>query len=343
MGTILIARWLGQEARLRVIDESSVAVVREKVRDEGRALGLPDTATAALVNVASELGHNQIAHAGGGEMAIRRIERANIPGLEVIAADCGPGMASPTDALQGVSRSGGGSKKGLGVGVHAVVELSDETDFDIRIGEGTCVWARKFAQAVPRRRQIGIYGRACPNEDVSGDDGTFLRGDDSLVLTIADGLGHGALAREAAALATETLASRGADPVDQALLRCHDALRETRGAVMAVAKIREPGNVAVVGCVGNVSVHVYGVGAARRFAGPSFVLGAAGRTPKVFLEEQMLAPSDAVVLFTDGLTTKTDLEGELDLVLREHPIRIAHRLLERFGRENDDALVLVAR
>jgi anti-sigma regulatory factor (Ser/Thr protein kinase)/serine/threonine protein phosphatase PrpC len=331
---------------MRMIDGASVAVVREHVRREGQALGLPDAVIAALVNVASELGHNQVAHAGGGEMMIRRVVRANVPGLEVVAADAGPGIASPSEALEGAPRIHGetaGAKKGLGIGVHAVVELADETDFDIRLGEGTCVWARKFAESVPRRRQLGVYGRACPNEDTSGDDGAFLRSDEWLLLAVVDGLGHGPLAREASAAAVETLASAEGHTVDQVLMRSHVALRDTRGAVMAAVRIREPGDVAVVGCAGNASVHVYGLGAARRFSGPSFVLGAAGRPPRIFVEEHLLAPSDAVVLFTDGLTTKTDLEGELDLVLREHPVVIAQRLVERFGRGNDDALVLVAR
>jgi hypothetical protein len=30
-------------------------------------------------------------------------------------------------------------------------------------------------------------------------------------------------------------------------------------------------------------------------------------------------------------------------LLREHPVVIAHQLFERFGREDDDALVLVAK
>ena len=112
---------------------------------------------------------------------------------------------------------------------------------------------------------------------------------------------------------------------------------------MSVVRIDELRRLAAVGCAGNTSVHVYGVAAARRFSGPSFVLGAPGRPPKILCEEHALAPNAAVVLFTDGLSTKTDLQGELDLVLREHPIRIAEELVRRFARTNDGALVLVAR
>jgi anti-sigma regulatory factor (Ser/Thr protein kinase)/serine/threonine protein phosphatase PrpC len=346
VGFPLTDRWLGEGPRFRIIDEASIALIREQVRLEGHALGLSKTVTGAAVNVASELGHNQLAHARGGEMAVRRIGRASVAGLEVIAADRGPGIASPNEALEGAVKTPKSARasKSLGVGLQAVLELSDETDFDIRLGEGTCVWARKFAERPPYpRRQVGVYGRPCPEEDTSGDDGLFLRRDASLLLAIADGLGHGAPAREASEAAMEALVAAAGDPPEHILMRCHSALGSTRGAVMSIVRVAEPGNVATMGCAGNTSVHIYGIGPARRFSGPSFILGARGRAPKPFLEERSLEPSDAVVLFTDGLSTKTDLEGELDLILRKHPVRIAEELVKRFGRSNDDALVLVAR
>jgi anti-sigma regulatory factor (Ser/Thr protein kinase)/serine/threonine protein phosphatase PrpC len=343
---LLTDRWLGTGPRLRIIDDASVALVREHVRQEGRALGLSKTVAGAAVNVASELGYNQLAHARGGEIAVRRIRRANVEGLEIIAADRGPGIGSPSEALDGRTRTSEAIRatKSLGVGLQAVLELSDEVDFDIRLGEGTCVWARKFAERPPwARRQVGVYGRPCPEEVTSGDDGLFLRRDEDLLLVIADGLGHGVPAREASEMAMEAVVSAPDGPPDHLLARCHAALGKTRGAVMSIARIAEPGDVAAIGCAGNTSVHIYGIGATRRFSGPSFVLGAPGRTPKTLAEEKSLAASDAMVLFTDGLNTKTDLEGELDLILRKHPIRIAEELVKRFGRGNDDALVLVAR
>jgi hypothetical protein len=46
------------------------------------------------------------------------------------------------------------------------------------------------------------------------------------------------------------------------------------------------------------------------------------------------------VLFSDGVRSRVDLAGELDL-LREHPVVVAQRVVERFGRPDDDVLVLV--
>jgi anti-sigma regulatory factor (Ser/Thr protein kinase) len=346
MEPILSDVWLDTSDPIVVVDEASVAVVRERVRHEGAGLGLPAEIVGALVNVASELGHNQLAHARSGEIGVRPIRRGGTPGIEIVAADGGPGIAAPTEAVRGTPRDapreGTAARASLGIGLSAVLELSDEVDVDTRVGEGTCVWARKFAQPVARRRQVGIYGRPCPGETVSGDDGGFVRTDDDLLIGIADGLGHGPPAREASRPAIATLRAGTLWAVDRILTECHDALHETRGVVMAAARIRESNEAVDVACIGNVSVHVYGPGKARRASGPSFILGARGRRPKVVVEEQSLASRDVLVLFTDGLSSHVDLDGELDL-LREHPIVIAHQLVERFQRDNDDVLVLVAR
>jgi hypothetical protein len=47
-------------------------------------------------------------------------------------------------------------------------------------------------------------------------------------------------------------------------------------------------------------------------------------------------------MFTDGLESKTNVRGELDL-LRRPAITIAQQLIERHARGTDDALALVAR
>jgi hypothetical protein len=71
-------------------------------------------------------------------------------------------------------------------------------------------------------------------------------------------------------------------------------------------------------------------------------LGAPGQVRKPVTEREQIGPRDVLILFSDGINSRADLERDLDL-LREHPIVIAHQFVERFGRDNDDVLVLVAR
>ncbi len=341
MDAILSELWLEGLEPSSTVDEASVVVFGGEVRGAAAALSLPAAVMGSLVNIASELGHNQLAHAKSGRMAVQRIARAGVPGLEIVAADAGDGISDPRAALQGGPRLPQPGRGGLGVGLAAVLELADEVDFDVRLGEGMCIRARRFADAVPRRRQIGIYGRPYPGERVSGDFAAFVRKDESLLLAVADGLGHGPEAREASGRAVEALLVGGHPRIDAALEACHGALAGTRGAVMTAALLEETGGQFEVASAGNVGLHLYGPQGSRRILGPPLVLGGAGNARRPSYEVLPLGPRDALILFSDGLTPGFDLESDIGL-FREHPIVAAHELAQRFARANDDVLVLVA-
>ena len=331
-----VATWLGEAAEgIPVIDEASVALVRELVRSEAVRVGLGEIPMASLVNVASELAHNQRIHARSGVVVVRPVQRGEQRGLEVVAADRGAGLADVSRALEGKPSTAGS----LGVGLAAVLELADEVDIDVRLGEGTCVWARKFDGPSPRRPRVGVFGRSYPGERYSGDDAAFVRSADALLVAVADGLGHGELAREASVRAVRLVAANPARSPEALLAECDRELARTRGAVMASARLEALGDLTVAG-VGNVGAHLYGPEASWRFGGSSYVLGSPGGARRIAVEHHHVEVRDMVVLFSDGIRAKLDLAGELDL-LREHPAVIAQRVVERFARDDDDVLVMV--
>ncbi len=322
-----------------ILDDASITVVREQVRGLGGELGLSRETTERVATAATELVRNQLVHARGGRFVVRAIERRGVRGLELVAADRGPGLADPTRALDGLISTSGG----LGSGLASVHHLMDELDLDIRLGEGTCIWARKFAGPVPYRSEVAILGRPCEGESESGDDAAFVRQGDVLTIGVIDGLGHGILARDVAAPAAALLRSR-AELVPAAILGAvDDALRGTRGAVMAVARIDLQLRQIEHAGVGDVGTHLCRPRESHRFSGGAGVLGAPDhRERKYVVEREPVQDHDVLVMFSDGLTTRVDISQELQL-LRRHPIVIAAHLLERFGRSNDDAMVLVTR
>jgi anti-sigma regulatory factor (Ser/Thr protein kinase) len=331
----VVDTWLGGEQGIPLIDEASVSLVRERVREQGARAGLGTVATAALASAASELGHNQLRHAHAGVVVVRSCLRGDEVGVEVVAADRGPGIADVAGALEGRPSHPGS----LGAGLAAVLELSDEVDIDVRLGEGTCIWARKFeVSGGPRRPRVGIFGRPYPGERVSGDDAGFIRTSEVLQVGVIDGLGHGDPARDASVRAARALATAG-DVAPEALVAdCDRLLARTRGAVMVAARLDLARSLRVAG-VGNVAAHVYGHGPSWRFGGSSFVLGSPGGARRIALEVHYLDSRDVLLLFTDGIRSRIDLTGELDL-LREHPVVVAQRVVERFARADDDVLVM---
>jgi anti-sigma regulatory factor (Ser/Thr protein kinase) len=345
MDTLLVAHWLSGLAATSILDEASVALARRDVRALATQVGMAPSASGSLVNIVSELAHNQLAHARDGHIAMRAVERDGVSGVEIIAADGGGGIEDPSTALAGAARSMGRAdeaKRSLGIGLAAVLELADETDFDVRVGEGTCVRARKFGTSVRRRREVGIYGRPIPGEPVSGDHAGFVRADENLLVALVDGLGHGPDARKAADIAIAQLCARPTAALDAMLDDCHLALHKSRGAVGGVARVHEEHTELEAAGVGNVTLQVVDIQGARRVMGSSRVLGAPGpwRSPK--RELLPIGSREVLILFSDGLSSRVDMSQHAEL-LREHPIVIASQLVQRFARNTDDVLVLVAR
>jgi anti-sigma regulatory factor (Ser/Thr protein kinase) len=332
----LVDDWLEGIESEPVRDEASIAAAQTLVRAAGTRAGLDGTRIAALATIASELARNALLHGRGGMVAARIIHRGGIAGVEVVCADAGLGIRDPVPAFREEPRPSGS----LGSGLAGVSRLADEADFDVRIGEGTCVRARKFARAVPSS-EVGIFGRPLEGLDSSGDDAAFVRHGDALMLAIADGLGHGDPAREASRRAMHVFRQSIGQPLDGILRSCGGALEGTRGAAMCVVRV-EPGRVIHAG-IGNVECRVYGPHQATvRLSGVPGIVGGRRGAARIRIEETPLVPPTLVVAFTDGLTSGVNL-AEIRDALTSPALLTARRLLERFGRPHDDALVAVVR
>ncbi|HEX2568025.1 MAG TPA: SpoIIE family protein phosphatase [Polyangia bacterium] len=349
MGPDLLHHWLGSLKSLPILDAASVSEAREWVRAEGAAAGLDKVVIESLVLAMSELGHNQLVHAGGGSVAVTRVERSGVPGLEIIAADQGPGIRDPAaglldrPSLSAMSPPAGAGSGSLQAGLAAVRRLTEEVDIDVRWGEGSCVRVRRFASPMPRRREVAVLGRALPGERISGDDAGVVRHGDTLILGVADGLGHGLEAREPSALAVDTLLQHAHEAPCDLLERCHRELQGTRGAMMTVVHIDEARQEIEHSGAGDVSARICRYRDERRLGGTARTLGRAELRPRPCRPDKAeLQGGDVVVLFTDGLSSRLTL-AETPGLLREHPILIAQQLMLSFARDNDDALIVVAR
>ncbi len=345
----LIEQWIGDGPSLPILDDASVSLARTWVRDLGAQHGLPRPIIESLATVISELSHNQLAHARGGHVAVRSIARDGVPGLEIVAADRGDGIADPTRALHGSAKSFSAQGGSLGIGLSGARRLLDEMDLDVRWREGTCVWARKFAAAVPHRPEVALLGGPRAGEIISGDHGAFIRLDDQrLVIGLADGLGHGDAARAAADRAIAALRKAARGDVTEILASAEAETAGTRGCVMAVASLKvghggenAAGEVTHAGA-GDITTRICGTSRDHPFTGTARVLGRPDpRKKPVPIERASFSRGEALLMFTDGIKHRASLPPEL-LRQRQHPLVLCHHLLGGFSRGHDDALVLVA-
>jgi hypothetical protein len=194
----------------------------------------------------------------------------------------------------------------------------------------------------PSLLECGVAGLALPGQAVSGDRHLVQPFPNGVLVAAVDGVGHGEEAANAAAVAIATLESHADEAVLPLLLRCHEALRATRGAALTVASFNTlDGTMTWVG-VGSVQGMLL---RADRQAEPACELillqgGIVGlQLPPLHSFVVHVAPGDTLLMATDGIRSGFG-EG---LRLADSPQRIADRILARDAKGTDDALVLVAR
>ncbi|MGH9477037.1 MAG: SpoIIE family protein phosphatase [Terriglobales bacterium] len=177
-----------------------------------------------------------------------------------------------------------------------------------------------------------------------GDAALVLEMPHGCLLAVADGLGHGREAAEAAQTAMQVLRQRAVmDTATQLLQACHEALRTTRGAVMSLAWIDYAASTLTWLGVGNVSAMLLRAGAPGDGT-REFLLCRAGmlgaQLPPLYAASTSIAAGDVLLFHTDGVDSERASRFNEPLM---PPERAATQLLRDGARRSDDALVLVAR
>ncbi|HZW33059.1 MAG TPA: SpoIIE family protein phosphatase [Isosphaeraceae bacterium] len=328
-----------------IIDEpTKVGEARRRATALAAALGFDALRQGTVALVVSEAATNLIKHAGGGELIVLgRDDPATGSRLELLALDRGPGMTDVGRCLaDGYSTAGS-----LGNGLGAIRRLSDSLEIYSSPGGGTVLWARLGARcAAEAARGTALEFTAvslpAPRQDVCGDNWAVLRcGDQSLVLLV-DGLGHGAPAAEAAEAAVRVFRSQPAGEPAAVIEAAHRALRGTRGAALAIARLDSRRGAVRYAGVGNIAGLLLDsrTGQTIRMISENGTVGHAVRKIQAF--DYPWAEDAVVILHSDGLATRWDLDNYPGLS-RRHPALLAGLLYRDHRRGRDDVSVLVAR
>ena len=292
---------------------------------------LTSSARGETAIVVTELGTNLLRHAQHGEIVLRP-QPEDEPTLDVIAWDHGPGIVDQARARgDGFSTSGG-----MGTGLGAIERLSAAFELQASPGQGTVIAVRLGDSGLPEQ----IDGLVLPiaGEEVSGDAWAHVREGEIATLLLADGLGHGAEAARAATAATRALRP-GVDPVEL-LQRMHDALRATRGAAAAVARLNlSTGSLRFAG-VGNIATTIVTDRGMKSLASMNGTVG--HRVAKFRSDDVQLDPGALLVMHSDGCKGAWNLLDYPGL-RRRSPLVVASVLVRDFERGRDDVSVVVAR
>jgi negative regulator of sigma-B (phosphoserine phosphatase) len=196
--------------------------------------------------------------------------------------------------------------------------------------------------ARPRTSVIewGWAGRAL--ECLSGDMHAVVELEDGALVALLDGLGHGFKAAEAVQTAMPIIEAHAGAQLASLMEHCHEALRNTRGAVMSVAWFDARDSSMTWMGVGNVDSILIRANRSGRPRNEAILThgGVVGyRLPSLRAQRYAVARGDMLVMATDGIQSTFGSGIVTQFSVQE----IAESILVRYGKETDDAHVVVAR
>lgn len=321
---------LKQTSIVRIQDPTQVALARRTATELARVAGLDERRTSAVNVAVVELANNLLQHAGGGELYLQFTEPGGT--LDIAAVDHGRGMSNVERCLEDGYTTA--STPGLGLG--AVRRFA--ADFSgFSIPARTTVVAARMAEQRPDL-QVAVVSTPIQGEVLSGD--SWELSEDGLTFLVVDGLGHGLLAADAAKAGVAAFRKHQAESPQRILEAMHAALRSTRGAAAAVAKVDPAHRTILFAGIGNITCNLLNHERSQSMVSHNGTLGHMMRRVQQF--QYTYRSLDLLLMQSDGLLTrsKAGLPPEL---LQQRPFAIAPFLFSEQVRGRDDATLLVSR
>lgn len=324
-----------------IVDKSQVGQARRSATEMASSLGFDETHAAKAAIVASELATNLIKHTkAGGSLILQSIPGGEGNGLEIISVDQGAGMSDPQKCIS----DGYSTSDTMGTGLGAVRRLSDEFNLYSRAGGGTIAVARMFPEAHSEHGtpmfDVGAISVPKVGETVNGDRWAFDLSGYTMRLVLADGLGHGLHAAEAAQKATRTFDRSSAQEPDEVIRSIHEHLKGTRGAAVGAVCIDRRTHECKFSGLGNVAGLVDAFGDRRYLMSNA---GTAGFGVQKISKLTFAWPLRGVlILYTDGLSGHFNLD-KYEGLQSQSASAIAATIYRDFGKSHDDATVIVVK
>jgi len=322
-----------------IVHASDIAAARRAGQKLATELGFNETRAGTLALIVTEAGTNLLKHAGEGMLYLNVAQSESEPGVDVLAVDSGPGIAD----LEACLRDGMSTAGTAGTGLGALSRLSDEFDAYSTPGNGALFFMRLWRdEGAPGLCRVDVGALAVPlaGEDECGDAWGVACDGRGATLLGADGLGHGPDAAAASRAALAELVHHPQSEPAQLVEAAHQALRITRGAALAAARIDFENDVVRFAGIGNIGAYVIDGDTRRALVSHN---GIVGHNMRKVQEFSVPCPPGAVcILHSDGIQTQWDLDKYPGLLARS-PALIAAMLMRDFIRRRDDAMVLVVR
>jgi anti-sigma regulatory factor (Ser/Thr protein kinase) len=326
---------VSQTTRIEITDTSGVGHARRIASELAERLGFDATHVGRVALLVTEAATNVVKHAKRGALLLQTLVHNDARGVDVITLDRGPGINDVAAAM----RDGYSTSSTPGTGIGAIARQAAAVDVHSRAGFGTVLLARVWNAKPPvLAMRVGGVSVCHPLEEICGDAWAVDVNQLRTRVMVADGLGHGPLAAEAARAACAVFKSHLSDPPVQLLERMHGALAATRGAAVATATIDADRHIVRFAGIGNIAATIEHNDTTRSAVSHHGTLGHDARRFQEFT--QPFPPGALLVMHSDGIDTRWRLASSPGLALRD-PTLIAATLYRDHQRGRDDATIVV--
>jgi anti-sigma regulatory factor (Ser/Thr protein kinase) len=320
-------------------DASQIGHARRRALAAAGAAGFGEVRQTELSIVVTEAARNIANHAHEGHVVISPWIIGQRAGVDVFAIDKGKGISDIDRACEDGYSTAGTAGQGLG----AISRLADSLQIYSAPNAGTVLFARIMRHASDSDTEelnLGAVSVPISGETSCGDAWSTFHEPGRSVYLMADGLGHGPFASQAAQEAVRVFNDCTKRSPEFILREIHQALAKTRGAAVSVAEILHGEGVLNYSGTGNIATVIYSGGKTKSLVSMS---GTAGHSVAKF--QQFSYPweqNSMLIMHSDGLMTRWNIDQYPGLASR-HPALIAAVLYRDFVRGRDDATVLVSR
>ncbi|MBN2381460.1 SpoIIE family protein phosphatase [bacterium] len=176
---------------------------------------------------------------------------------------------------------------------------------------------------------VGTAQEPARGQNVCGDVFDIIPNGQTLTIAMADGLGHGPLAAEAAREFCSFVKTHKELPIDTVLEKSHKDIAHTRGTAGVVLNIdREKQSLTFAG-IGNIELQAISAHPIRPICSPG-VIG--HRYHKILVFKYELTAGDLIAIYTDGISSRFQLKNYRHLQVDT----MANAILQDHKKYHDD-------
>lgn len=325
---------------LSISESSQVGEARRLALALANRLGFDETERGKVGIVVTEIANNLVQHAANGKLLLQVVQKNQQSGIEILGLDQDPGIDNVSECL----RDGFSTKGTPGNGLGAIRRLATVFEIHSQPKLGTVVlaqfWQKSRSDQYPEKLEISSICLPMKGEEVSGDTWATGKSGDNYLILVADGLGHGVMAAEAASVAVRVFQEQIQRSLTEIVEAMHGAMRHTRGAALAIAKIDLEQQILQFVGVGNITATMQANAATTRMVSHNGTVGHELRKVQEFTYPWH--QDGVLIMHSDGLGSNWNIDRYPGLATR-HPSLIAGVLYRDFNRGRDDVAVLVAR